>query len=181
LFRVTSRMLALALLFILLSPGILLTLPPVGKKVFMTCKTSPKAVFVHAVIFAVVVLVLKRVFTRIEGFQMTRDSLINADNATLERYAANIKNLIQQDNQKLSTTIKGLQDQIQKAQANTMNERAKFNQSLSVINQILTERKSKPAAAPVRTTTIPAPVPASAPAPALVPATNVLPPPPPVK
>ena len=39
------------LLFILLSPGILLTLPPVGKTIFMSGKTSFIAVLVHAVVF----------------------------------------------------------------------------------------------------------------------------------
>lgn len=46
-------MLAAVVLFVLLSPGLLLTLPPVGKKVFMSCMTSPTAVFVHAVVFYV--------------------------------------------------------------------------------------------------------------------------------
>ena len=41
------------LLFILLSPGLLLTLPPVGSKVFLSCQTSRVAVFVHALVFAV--------------------------------------------------------------------------------------------------------------------------------
>lgn len=47
-------MLRTFLLFILLSPGVLLTLPPVGKNIFMSCQTSLLAVLVHAVIFAVV-------------------------------------------------------------------------------------------------------------------------------
>lgn len=47
-------MLRTFLLFILLSPGVLLTLPPVGNKIFMSCQTSLLAVLVHAVIFAVV-------------------------------------------------------------------------------------------------------------------------------
>jgi hypothetical protein len=180
LFRL-NRMLGLTLLFILLSPGILLTLPSVGKKVFMTCKTSPKSVLVHAVVFAIVVMALKRFhfFNGLEGFQMTRDSLINTDSATLQQFATNIRKLMQEDNQKLSTTVAGLQDQIRKAQANTMNERAKFNQSLSAINQVLAERRSKPAASAPAAAPRPAAAPLSttsttavpAPPPALVPAT----------
>jgi len=46
-------MLLLLVLFILISPGVLLTLPPVGGKIFMSGKTSLIAVLVHAVIFAV--------------------------------------------------------------------------------------------------------------------------------
>ena len=42
------------LLFILLSPGVLLTLPPIGGKIFMSGKTSLIAVLVHAVVFYVI-------------------------------------------------------------------------------------------------------------------------------
>jgi hypothetical protein len=38
-------------LFVLLSPGVLLTLPPVGSRVFFSGKTSLLAVLVHAVVF----------------------------------------------------------------------------------------------------------------------------------
>ena len=41
------------ILFILLSPGLLLTLPPVGKSFWMTMKTSIPAIFLHAFIFGV--------------------------------------------------------------------------------------------------------------------------------
>ena len=40
------------LLFVVLSPGVLLTLPPKGKGVFMSGQTSLIAVAVHAVVFA---------------------------------------------------------------------------------------------------------------------------------
>ena len=42
------------LLFIVLSPGVLLTLPPVGGKILMSGKTSLIAVLVHAVVFYVI-------------------------------------------------------------------------------------------------------------------------------
>ncbi len=48
------------ILFVLLSPGLLLTLPAVGRRVFMSGKMSVQAVFVHAVVFALVVYYLKR-------------------------------------------------------------------------------------------------------------------------
>jgi hypothetical protein len=44
-------MLAAVVLFVLLSPGLLLTLPPVGKKVFMSGQTSYASVFAHALVF----------------------------------------------------------------------------------------------------------------------------------
>jgi len=43
---------AAVLLFVVLSPGLLLTLPPVGNKIFMSGKTSLMAIVVHAVVFA---------------------------------------------------------------------------------------------------------------------------------
>jgi len=47
------------ILFILLSPGLLLTLPPIGKSYWMTMKTSVAAIFVHAFIFAVLLYLKK--------------------------------------------------------------------------------------------------------------------------
>lgn len=50
------------ILFILLSPGVLLTLPPMSKGVFMSGQTSRMAVVVHAVVFAVVYSYLRATF-----------------------------------------------------------------------------------------------------------------------
>jgi hypothetical protein len=47
------------ILFILLSPGVLLTIPPVGKTVFMSRQTSPSAVLVHALIFSGILYAIK--------------------------------------------------------------------------------------------------------------------------
>jgi hypothetical protein len=58
----------LAVLFFVLSPGILLTLPPVGKKVFLSGKTSLLAAAVHAVVFWLVIRCLKW-RGLLEGFQ----------------------------------------------------------------------------------------------------------------
>jgi hypothetical protein len=68
-------MLGATLLFILLSPGLLLTLPPVGKKVLMSCKTSTIAVLVHAVVFAVLLANIRSipVLGQLEGFQASRN------------------------------------------------------------------------------------------------------------
>ena len=54
------------LLFVLLSPGLIVTLPPVGTKVFFSGKTSVTAVLVHAAIFA---LALHCIWKMREGFQ----------------------------------------------------------------------------------------------------------------
>lgn len=43
----------LLLLFILLSPGVLITLPPIGNKIFRSEKTNLLAVCVHAVLFVI--------------------------------------------------------------------------------------------------------------------------------
>ena len=48
------ELLSLTLLFILLSPGVLLTLPPIGKRIVMSGKTSIIAVLVHAIVFYLV-------------------------------------------------------------------------------------------------------------------------------
>ncbi len=58
-------LLSLTVLFIVLSPGVLLTLPPVGSKIFMSGKTSLLAVAVHAVVFY---LVAMYVLPAVEGF-----------------------------------------------------------------------------------------------------------------
>ncbi len=46
------KYITLAILFFLLSPGVLLTLPPVGKKIWMSGETSVMSAFVHAIVFA---------------------------------------------------------------------------------------------------------------------------------
>lgn len=58
-------MLKEVLLFILLSPGLLLTLPPVNKRVFFSMKTSVIAVLVHALVFATALYYMGS----IDGFQ----------------------------------------------------------------------------------------------------------------
>jgi len=50
------------ILFVLLSPGVLLTLPPLSKGVFMSGQTSTVAVLVHAVVFGIVYFLLRRTF-----------------------------------------------------------------------------------------------------------------------
>jgi hypothetical protein len=64
-------MLFLTLLFILLSPGFLLTIPPVGKTIFISGQTSISAILVHALIFAGILYGLSSVkegFLVEEGF-----------------------------------------------------------------------------------------------------------------
>ena len=56
---------AAAMLFIILSPGFLLTLPPVGGKLFMSYKTSLFSILVHSLVFAVGIYFLNQ----IEAFQ----------------------------------------------------------------------------------------------------------------
>lgn len=51
---------AMMLLFVALQPGVLLTLPAVGRSVFMSGKMSVQAVMVHALIFALVVHFFRR-------------------------------------------------------------------------------------------------------------------------
>ena len=62
------------LLFILLSPGVLLTLPPIGGKIFMSGKTSLIAVLVHAVVFYLILSYRRQIpviNVVLEGFEAT--------------------------------------------------------------------------------------------------------------
>ncbi len=58
---------AVAALFFLLSPGVILTLPPGNKGMFFSCQTSIAAAIVHALVFVLVMCYLKPYLT--EGFQ----------------------------------------------------------------------------------------------------------------
>lgn len=49
------------LLFVLLSPGVLLTIPPIGGKLLMSGKTSLVAVAVHAVVFYVLLSMRRQI------------------------------------------------------------------------------------------------------------------------
>lgn len=62
------KLFLLAALFFVLSPGILLTLPAGSKGIWMSCQTSVPAAIVHALVFVLVVHVLKRHFGLMEGF-----------------------------------------------------------------------------------------------------------------
>ena len=53
------------LLFIALTPGVLLTIPPGGKGLFMSGQTSPAAVAVHTVVFALVFALLRKQFPKV--------------------------------------------------------------------------------------------------------------------
>lgn len=50
------------ILFVLLSPGVLLTIPPLSKGLFMSGQTSVTSVLVHAVVFALVYMFLRKTF-----------------------------------------------------------------------------------------------------------------------
>ena len=53
-----------ATLFLVLSPGMLLTLPPGSKGVFTSGQTSPAAALVHTVVFALVFALLRKQFPK---------------------------------------------------------------------------------------------------------------------
>jgi hypothetical protein len=66
-------MLQETLLFVLLSPGLLLTLPPIGKSFFMTGKTSVMAIIVHTLVFATLLYYASSIpgLNQLEGFEDT--------------------------------------------------------------------------------------------------------------
>jgi hypothetical protein len=51
-------------LFVLLAPGVLLTLPPGSKGIFMSGQTSGTAVIVHTIVFAIVFAMLRGKFAK---------------------------------------------------------------------------------------------------------------------
>ncbi len=67
---ILNIMLALVILFVLLSPGFLLSIPPVAGRYFSTGKTSTTAVLVHAVVFGIVLYLLRNYYPQVlaEGF-----------------------------------------------------------------------------------------------------------------
>ena len=50
------------LLFILLSPGLFLTLPPASKGVWMSRETSIPSIFLHSLVFAFIYFLLRKFF-----------------------------------------------------------------------------------------------------------------------
>ena len=58
----TADLMVPALLFVLLTPGILLTLPPKNGGIWMSRQTSPMAVGAHTVVFALVFAFLRGQF-----------------------------------------------------------------------------------------------------------------------
>ena len=52
-------------LFIALTPGVLLTIPPGSKGLFMSGQTSPASVAVHTVVFALVFALLRKQFPKV--------------------------------------------------------------------------------------------------------------------
>jgi len=55
-------------LFFILSPGVLLTLPPGSKGIWMSCQTSVAAALVHGLVFVVLYTVLKSYYISYENF-----------------------------------------------------------------------------------------------------------------
>ena len=66
------HLLVCGLLFFLLSPGVLLTIPPCSKGLFLSGQTSILAAAVHAVVFVIVSHIVMRYIVRpmiISGFE----------------------------------------------------------------------------------------------------------------
>lgn len=76
------KYLTLAVLFFLLSPGVLLTLPPVGKKIWMSGQTSLVASIVHAIVFIGVVYLLSQ-YGLIEEFKCGLDNTLTTTDKNL--------------------------------------------------------------------------------------------------
>jgi hypothetical protein len=60
----TADLIVPTVLFVLLTPGVLLTIPPGSGGIFMSGQTSPMAVGVHTLVFAVVFATLRTTFSK---------------------------------------------------------------------------------------------------------------------
>lgn len=78
-------------LFIILSPGLLITIPPVGNKIFFSGKTSVTAILVHAVVFAIALYCILKMQ---EGFQTRRVGTVPAGGACVGPWDCAILNSI---------------------------------------------------------------------------------------
>ena len=67
-------MIIIVILFILLSPGFLVSIPAIGGKYLLTGKTNTTAVLVHALIFGIILYFLRNYYPTVisEGFTSTK-------------------------------------------------------------------------------------------------------------
>ena len=100
-------MLGLIVLFILLSPGFLLTIPAIGGRYFRTNKTSPTSVIVHGIIFGLIVYLVRKYYssTFFEGFaDSTLNAEIAATNDAIDTARNKATTMINEINTKLKDT-----------------------------------------------------------------------------
>lgn len=78
------------LLFVLLSPGFLLTIPPIGK-LFMSRKTSVAAVLVHAAVFYFALKFSESIplVNMVEGYEQQRGTQCSSDSNCLNGFCGN--------------------------------------------------------------------------------------------
>jgi hypothetical protein len=140
-------MLTETLLFLLLSPGMLLTLPPVGKKVFMSCKTSTVAVLVHAAVFALLLAYRKSIpgLRSVEPFQTDTEVVKDAEVSTERTAQAKARQDMKARHQK---ELKDLLDK-QKAERTALRE----TQKTAILEKVskARDRLKSGAAAPAAT------------------------------
>ncbi len=79
------HLIVLFVLFILLSPGMVLTLPPVGKKIFFSGLTSKTAVIVHAVVFVVLAHLAWRVMHSLHTKQVVEGNISDIVEKSIEK------------------------------------------------------------------------------------------------
>ena len=91
----------LMILFVILSPGMFLSIPPVGSRWWMTGKMSLRAVFVHAVVFAIILWLAGRSGAEgVEGFKP------NVTDSSVNWMLTAIKEAKSLDNDKIQAILK---------------------------------------------------------------------------
>ena len=138
-------MLTETLLFVLVSPGLLLTLPPVGKKVFMSCKTSVAAVLVHAVVFAILLAFRKSIpgLRTLEPFQTDEEIKTDPEVVTTRTEQAKARQDLKKKHQ---DELKALLDR-QKAERSALRD----TQKTAILAKVEGARQRKRSAAPTTT------------------------------
>ena len=118
----------MVLLFVVLTPGILLTIPPVGKKIFGSGKSSLIAACVHAVLF----VVLLNLFN-VEGFQpeskpsTSKPSKVSASNTAPVKGVPDLPSLSSDSTKTLRISAIGLNNTVTARNSSLITAEKAFN------------------------------------------------------
>ncbi len=160
-------MLGLVVLFILLSPGFLLTIPAIGGRYFRTNKTSPTAVIIHGIIFGLLVYLVRKYYSKtfFEGFAASNitstitdgEAIITVMIKSADIYIAKIKAQLSNNSLKLPTDVrnklKANSDKINTLRGNFKQLGDRLAKDKTTLQTRIKELSNLSASAPARTRT----------------------------